>query len=330
MRPAIPAVVLALVVIATAADCSRTAGPTDWPRRPVKIIVPFIAGSGADIVTRLLAPRLSERWGHPAVVDNRPGTDGIVGVQAFVAANDEHTLLFTPMGQITLSPLLHDRLPFDPLRDLVPVAAVVDPSIAIAVAKGVPVASLPDLAKLARQQPDEYLWASIPGLPEIIFRAFLELEKVRVKHVPYRDQSVALQDLGAGRIHVMAASVPTFSALLQSGTVRLLAVTTRARIAAAPDVPTTAEAGYPVLISEGRWGFYGWRDMPATLRDRISEDIRHALDDTAIAARLSGMGLTAAPGDADEFARSLEEHRRHVHEIVRIIGLTPASASGGR
>jgi tripartite-type tricarboxylate transporter receptor subunit TctC len=294
------------------------------------VIVPFGAGSGPDIVTRLLAPRLSERWGQPAVIDNRPGADGIVGVQAFVSANDQHTLLFTPTGQITLSPLLHDQLPFDPVRDLVPVAAVVDPSIAIAVAKSVQVASLSDLAKLARRQPDQYLWAGIPGLPEIIFKAFLELETVRVKHVPYRDQSVALQDLGAGRIHVMAASVATLSPLLQSGAARVLAVTTRARIAAAPDVPTTTEAGYPVLTIEGRWGFYGWRDMPVTLRDRISEDIRHALDDTAIAARLAAMGLTVAPGDAEEFARSVEEHRRHVHEIVRIIGLKLVSASGGR
>ena len=138
------------IAIATCGACARSSGPTDWPTRPVKVIVPFGAGSGADLVTRFLAPRLSERWGQPVVIDNRPGADGIVGVQAFVSANDRHTLLFTPAGQITLSPLLHERLPFDPVRDLVPIAAVVNPSIAIAVAKTVQVASLADLAKLAR------------------------------------------------------------------------------------------------------------------------------------------------------------------------------------
>jgi tripartite-type tricarboxylate transporter receptor subunit TctC len=151
-----------------------------------------------------------------------------------------------------------------------------------------------------------------------------------MKHVPYRVQSMALQDLGAGRIHVLAASVATLSPVLQSGSARLLGVATRSRIVAAPDVPTTSEAGYPVLTTDGRWGFYGWRDMPVTLRDRISEDIRHALDDAGLAAKLAAMGLTVAPAGAREFAHAVEEQRRQVHEIASIIGLTPASTSRRR
>lgn len=321
---------LLTLVIATSPACTRSASSSEWPTRPVKVVVPFGPGSGADIVARLLAPRLSARWRQPVVIDNRPGADGVVGVQAFVSAKDRHTLLFTPAGQVTVSPFLHDRLPFDPVQDVVPVAAAIDPSMGIAVAKNVEVASLQDFAKLAHQQPDRYLWAAVPGLTEIIFKTFLVLEEARVKHVPYRDPSVALQDLGAGRIHVMTASVPTLAPLLQSGAARLLAVTTPGRIAAAPDVPTATEAGYPVLTTEGRWGFYGWRDMPVTLRDKISEDIRYALDDAALAAKLSAMGLAVAPGDAKEFGRAAEEQRRQVREMARIIGLKPPSHEGGR
>jgi tripartite-type tricarboxylate transporter receptor subunit TctC len=326
------ATLVLLLTIATAVSpaCRQSTGSGEWPTRPVKVIVPFGPGSGADVVTRLLAPRLSERWRQPVVIDNRPGADGVVGVQAFVSANDRHTLLFTPAGQVTVSPFLHDQLPFDPVRDLVPVAAAIDPSMGIAVAQHVRVASLRDLATLGRQQPDRYLWAAVPGLTEIIFKAFLALENVSMKQVPYREPAVALQDLGAGRIHVMTASVPTLAPLLQSGAARLLVVTTRARIASAPDVPTTTEAGYPVLTTEGRWGFYGWRDMPATLRDRISEDIHHAVDDRALAAKLAGMGLAVAPGDASEFARAAEEQRRQVYEMARIIGLKPPSGEGRR
>jgi tripartite-type tricarboxylate transporter receptor subunit TctC len=320
-------VVLLAVATATAISCAR-GGTSEWPTRPVKVIVPFGPGSGTDLVTRLLAPRLSERWRQPVVIDNRPGADGIAGVQAFVSADDQHTLLFTPAGQVTLSPLLHDQLPFDPSRDLVPIAATVDPSIGIAVAKEVPAASLAHLAALARSQPDRYLWAGVPGLPDVIFQAFLALEKARMKHVPYRVQSMALQDLGAGRIHVVSASVATLSPVLQSGSARLLVVATRKRIVAAPDVPTTVEAGYPVLTTDGRWGFYGWRNMPVTLRDRISDDIRHALDDAGLAAKLAAMGLTVAPAGAKEFAHAVEEQRRQVHAIASIIGLKPTSASG--
>jgi tripartite-type tricarboxylate transporter receptor subunit TctC len=322
-------VVLLAVAIAIAISCARGA-TTEWPTRPVKLIVPFGPGSGTDLVTRLLAPRLSERWGQAVVVDNRPGADGMAGVQAFVSGRDPHTLLFTPAGQVTLSPLLHDPMPFDPGRDLVPIAATVYPSIGIAVSKDVSVASLADLAALARSQPGRYLWASVPGLPDVMFRAFLALEKVRMRHVPYQVQAMALQDLGAGRIHVLTASVATLSPLLQSGSARLLAVATRSRIRAAPDVPTTGEAGYPVLTTDGRWGFYGPRDMPVTLRERISEDIRHALDDAGLAAKLAGMGLTVAPAGAVEFAHAIEEQRRQVHEIASIIGLKPASAPGER
>jgi tripartite-type tricarboxylate transporter receptor subunit TctC len=146
-----------------------------------------------------------------------------------------------------------------------------------------------------------------------------------MKHVPYQVQSMALQDLDAGRIQVLAASVATLSPVLQSGAARLVVVATRARIAAAPEVPTMIEAGYPVLATDGRWGFYGRPDMPPTLRDRISDDIRHALDDAALAAKLEAMGLTVAPAGAKEFAQAVEAQRRQVHEIATIIGLKPTN-----
>ena len=194
--------------LAIASACGRTASSSEWPTRPVKVIVPFGPGSGADVAVRLLAPRLSERWRQPVVVDNRPGADGIAGVQAFAAATDHHTLLFTPAGQVTLSPLLHERLPFDPVADLVPIAAVVNPSIGIATTSSAGAASLSDLVSRARQEPDRLMWAAVPGLPEVIFKAFLAIEKLQMKHVPYRDMSVALQDLGAERIHVLVGVGP--------------------------------------------------------------------------------------------------------------------------
>ncbi len=315
--------------LAIASACGRTASSSEWPTRPVKLIVPFGPGSGSDVVARLLAPRLSERWRQPVVVDNRPGADGIAGVQAFAAATDHHTLLFTPAGQVTLSPLLHEQLPFDPVADLVPIAAVVNPSIGIATTSS-GAASLSDLVSRARQEPDRLMWAAVPGLPEVIFKAFLAIEKLRMKYVPYRDMSVALQDLGAERIQVLVGSVPTLSPLLQSGRARLLVVTTSERISAAPEVPTTTEAGYPALSADGKWGFYGWRGIPDALRERISQDIHLVLDDPALVAKLSNMGLTVAPGTAEEFTRAIDRHRERVQEMARIIGLKPRSSDGGR
>jgi len=317
----------ALVVIgAVVANCARGNDSREWPTQPVKVIVPFGAGTGPDMVTRLLAPKLSERWAKAVVIDNRPGADGIVGVQAFVSASDEHTLLFMPAAQTTLTLLLHERLPYDPLRDVVPIAAAVAPSIGIAVTKDLHVTSPAELAARLRSQPG-LLWGSAPGLPDLIFKAFLALEKVDMKYVPYRDQAMAMTDLGSGRIHAFAASVTSLSPLLQSGSARLIAVTARSRIAAAPDVPTLSEAGYPTLATDGSWGFYGQRAISPALRDRISEDIRTALGDALLKTRLEAMGLTVAPADAAAFAADIDRQRSFVDGIANLLGLKPTGAA---
>ena len=315
-----------VVIGAVGANCAPNARSYDWPTQPIKVIVPFGAGTGPDTVTRLLAPKLSERWAQTVVIDNRPGGDGIVGVQAFVSANDEHTLLFMPAAQTTLTLLLHEQLPFDPVRDVVPVAAAVAASVGIAVTKGLNVTSPADLAARLRSQPG-LLWGSAPGMPDLIFKAFLALEKVDMKHVPYRDQSMAMTDLGSGRIHAFAASVTSLSPLLQSGSARLIAVTSRSRIAAAPEVPTLSEAGYPALATDGSWGFYGRRTISPVLRDRISADIQAALGDAVLTTRLAAMGLTVAPADAAAFAADIDRQRNFVNGLANLLGLKPTGAA---
>ena len=311
-----------VLTLAIGATCARGAGSIGWPTHPVRVIVPFGSGTGPDMVTRLLAPALSERWQQPVVIDNRPGADGLVGVQAFVSANDDHSLLFMPAAQVTLSALLHEHLPFDPEQHVVPVAGAVAPSIGIAVAKGLQVTSPADLAARLRSQPG-LLWGSAPGLPDIIFKAFLALEQVSMKHVPYRDQSMAMHDLGNGRIHAFAASVTSLSPMLQSGAARLIVVATSSRIAAAPDVPTMSEAGYPSLAIDGTWGFYGRRAITSMLRDRISEDVRAALGDASLHNRLVAMGLTVAPANANAFAADVDRQRGQIYYIANLIGLKP-------
>lgn len=323
-----------LVVVACtgllAGACTGSARSDEWPVRPVRVIVPFGAGTSSDLTARLFAPRLAERWRHPVVIDNRPGGDGVAGVQAFVAANDQHTLLFAPSGMITTNPRLHDHLPYDPVRDLVPICAAGRPSIGVAVAKTHGATSLAELVALVRGHPNEYLWAATPGLPELVFRALLQLEKLQMKHVAYRDIASAVHDLNAARIHLMVAALPTLSPALQTGAARLLAVTNSARVAAAPDVPTAREAGYPALTVDGFFGFFGWRDMPAALRDRIAVDIRYAAADKTVVTRLSKVGLAVAAGTSEDFARGVEDQRRQVDEIARIVGLKPPARDGGR
>ena len=145
--------------VLTACAWMQSSRPEEWPVRPVRVIVPFGAGTGSDLVARRYAPLLAERWQRAVVVDNRPGGDGTAGVQAFVAAKDGHTLLLAPIGLVTVNPLLHDQLPYDAERDRVPISAAVRTTIGIAVANDAGVHSLSELVALVRRHPERYLWA---------------------------------------------------------------------------------------------------------------------------------------------------------------------------
>ena len=307
----------AAIALLGIAACSKDT-PAQWPSKPVRLIVPFGAGTGSDLTARLFAPLLAERWATPVVVDNRPGGDSVIGLQAFVASADEHTLLFAPSGSVTLVPLLHESLGFNPAEDLVPIAAATKVAMAIAATKSVAVSSLADLVALARAEPGKYRWAAVPGLPELIFSAFLTMEHLQMTHVAYRDIPNALRDLGAGRVHIMVCSVATISSQLQAGTVRLVALTNSERSAIAPLVPTAIESGYPVLTVDGHWGFFGWRGMPDELRSRIADDIRHATSDATLVARLAAMGQMVDGGTTEAFAAAIERQRAQVTAIARI------------
>ena len=317
-------------VLAMISACGQTAPTGEWPTGPVRLIVPFGAGTSSDVAARLFAPLLAARWHHAVVVDNRPGGDGVTGAQVFVGARDQNSLMFAPTGLVTTNPLMHDELPYDPATDLVPIVAAGRPSLGIAVAEGIRVTTLGGLVALAGPRPGQYIWAATPGLPELVFWGFLKLERLEMKHVRYRDIAGAVQDLRAGRVHVMIAAVPTLSPALQSGTARLLAVTSSSRDDAASGIPTAADAGYPALTVDGLFGFWGWRGMPAELRDRIAADVRAAAADPELRSRLARVGFTVQAGTPAQFAEAVIVQREQVARIARIVDLKPPHRERGR
>ena len=163
---------LAGLVVLCAAIGIREGCAQSWPQRTVKLIVPLSPGTGTDVTARLYADRLSQRWGQPVVVENRPGADALVAVSAFVGARDEHTLLFSFGGPVTINPILMDKLPYDPERDLVPIVSASDSFLAVAVANYLDINSLDELAKRARAEPGKLTWAATAGLPRFAFAGF--------------------------------------------------------------------------------------------------------------------------------------------------------------
>jgi tripartite-type tricarboxylate transporter receptor subunit TctC len=292
-----------------------------WPQRTVRLFVPLGAGSGADIGGRLLADRLSKKWGQPVVVENRPGGDGIVAIGGFVNARDDHILLFAPSSTFTAHPYLHDNLPYKP-ADLAPIARVSNTIIAISVPSTMQVKSLDELIKLIRSQPGKLNWAGVTGALDFLFEAFLKTSNLQMSKVPYRNTVDAANDLAEGRIQVYRSAYAIIRPRLLAGKARMLAVSNSVRAPASPDTPTVAEAGYPALTIDGLVGLFGPPSMPMALRERIAGDIKAVIDaDPAVGERLTLTGQFVNPGGPAEFGKSIDEQRETIAAAAKVLGV---------
>jgi len=317
------AAVLALLLGALA-DGSSVCTAAEWPRRAVHLIAPLPAGSSTDFAARLFAEKLSRRWGQPVIVENRPGADGVLGVTAFLGSDDDHTLLYAISAVVTVHPITQPGLPYDPVRDLVPIAPTSDVVLAIAASEKNSIRSLDDLVRTARAEPGKLNWASSPGLPPLVVGGFFRNAKLDLVAVSYRDLAPALQDLGEGRIDIFVHSLGVIMPQVQAGRARLLAVASNVREPLAPATPTVAEAGYAELRMDGVVGFFGRRGMPDPLRDQIASDVRAIASEPEIRDKLAGLGQAARPGTAAEFAALLNDYRGRLAELARAMDFKTA------
>ena len=308
----IPAALAAILLLFAAPGCFAE----DWPRRAVHLVVPIGVGSAPDVAARLFAERLAARWGQPVVVVNRPGADGLVGVTAFAASHDDHTLLFSPAAPMSVFPLTQPGLPYDAASDFVPICSAIDTYGAIAITGSLHADSLAELEALARGRRGGLNWASGGGAFPLLVAAFAAASGVEMTQVSYREQSQALHDLAEGRIDIVATTLTPLLPLAQSGRIRILAVTNSSRAAIAPRVPTAIESGHPELHFEGLVGFFGGRGMPASRRDRIADDIR-AVADAPFRERLATAGQAVRTGRPEEFARDIEAQRVALGALAR-------------
>jgi len=314
---------LKLIAASTLAGPVSSLHAGQWPHRPVRFIVPASAGSATDVIARLFAEALANRWKQPVVVENRTGADGLIGTAAFVAARDEHVLLFSFAAPISLLPFIHASLSYDPAQDLVPIAMATDTFVVLTVHSSLKVYSLQQFVSLARSQPGKLnSYAPASALPYLM-AGFLKSQGLDVVQVPYRDQALGVQDHAQGRIQLMIHVLTTALPLVQAGHIRLLAVTNGRRSPMIPDVPTAAESGFPELAYEGLLGLFGPRGMSPELRDRISADVRVVATDPALAARIAAIGQLARGTTPDEFAERIEAQRAKIATIMQETGMRP-------
>lgn len=322
MRPFVRVMASAILMsFGLGAACAQTP-PDRYPQRGVKFILPFGPGSGSDIAARLIAEKLQAKWGKPVVVEPRPGGDGLIAINAFMSAKDDHTLLFASTASFIVHPYtLQAKPPYEAERDLVPIARAVDSGLAVAISAGSGANSLAEFVALARKNPGKLNVAGGAGLAELTVRAFVKEQNLDVSIVPYRDIIQAGQDLAENRIQLVSASLSMPMPHVQAGKAKIAAIAAPRRTPLAPDVPSAPEAGFPTLGYESTIGFYGPEGMGLELRRRIAADVIEALNDPTVAKRLFNAGMAANPQGPEELAAIVKQQRAATARLADILGV---------
>lgn len=284
-----------------AAPFAHAAG---YPEKPVRFVVPTTQGGGADTLARHIATRASERWGQQVVVENRPGANGITGVEAVAkAAPDGYTLLMTFTDHF-VNPSLYKALPFNMAKDFAPVVFVGSLPFVLAVHPGVPANSVQELIALALAKPGKLNFGSAGtgGSVHLAGELFKAMAGIDITHVPYKGTSAAMPDLVSGRIEMMFPSAITAKPFSDNGRLKLLAVTSAKRSPDVPQLPTVAESGIPGFEVGIWYGVIVPAGVPADIVKKLNADIREILSAEDLKSLMAKQGVTLAPGTPEQFS----------------------------
>lgn len=311
---------LALGLLALCIGLSAEA--QSWPQKPVRLVLPLGPGSGADIGARLFADRFSKRWRQPVVVDNRPGGDGVIALNAVISAKDDHTLLWGPSSAFVGYPYTMDKLPYDK-AELLPAARVSTTVVAIAVPASGP-GTLKEFVALARQNPGRLNWTSITQITDITTAGFIKNNGLQMERIGYKDTVSALNDLVEGRIHFYTAAYAIVRTQASAGRIKLIALTNRKR-APGLDLPTVTEAGYPELEFDGLVGIWGTRSSGLTdaARERIAADVKAIAAEPQVVERLTATAQVINPGTGADLSASMEEQAATLARVAGMVGIKP-------
>lgn len=325
-RGLIAAGVAALLVTATAAaQSASTSSGQAFPVRPVRILVPFSAGSVTDLLARTVGEKLTEGWGQQVVVENRPGAASVVGTgMAAMAAPDGYTLLMVSNGHAVVGSL-YSKLPFDPIKDFSGITRVASVTLVLVTPATLPAATLKEFIALARAKPGalNYASAGLGSTAYVSAELFKSVAQVNIVHVPYKGLPEALTDTMTGRVQMYFLGIVGGLPHIQAGRVRALAVSTPKRAPALPDVPTMAEAGLPGFDYDAWFGLLTLAKVPRPQVARLHRDVVRVLDLPDVRARLSGAGADPSPNTPEQFDALIRADAAKLGKILRDAGIQP-------
>ena len=314
---------LLALVLALGLGSVASAQVPEWaPTKPVRIIVPIV-GSTNDVLARLVAPKLQESLGQPVVVENKGGAGGNIGAD-YVAKSppDGHTLLVGYNGPLAINVTLFDKMPFDPVKDLVPITLAVTSPQYLVVNPGVPVKNVAELVALARAQPGKLSYASVSvGSASHLTMEMLKLEAgVDLTHIPYKGAAPALTDLVAGNVQAAFMVPGNVLQFAKEGRLRLIASSGAKRFPGTPNVPTLVESGYPGLVATSWIGFLAAGGTPRNIVDRYHKELAKILQSPDVRDRLTAMEFDVVAGTPEQFSAWIRSEIPRWGKVIKATG----------
>jgi tripartite-type tricarboxylate transporter receptor subunit TctC len=321
MRSTFRAIAVALLALFALPQLAPAQGA--FPSHTVKFIVPFPPGGINDILARIIADKLQAKWGHAIVIENKTGAGGNIGADlAYLAPPDGYTLFIAPPGPIAINQTLYKKLTYKP-EEFVPITVVGQvPNVTI-VKKELPVNSLKELVEYIKKNPGKVVFGSQGNgaTPHLTANMFMTMTGTKMVHVPYRGETLVLQDMLGGHVDLFFGNVSAALALWRDGKVKVLAVLDKARTANMPNVPTTAEAGMPALVSTGWFAMVGPPKMPAALQAQIAKDTIEVLKMPDVQEKFRKVSVEPVGGTPAETAAFIKDEARRWGEVIKQTGV---------
>lgn len=319
--------IVAKLMMATFSACAATAcwaqadPASNYPNRPVRLIVQFAPGTTTDIIARTIGQKLTEVWGQQVIIDNRAGAGGVIATElASKAVPDGYTLAMSPSGAMAVAPSLYAKLGYDVLRDFAPITNIVTQAQVLVASLSIAAKTVKDVVELARSRPGEINYGSVGAgtVTHLAMEMLQNVAKVKFNHIPFKGSPPAHIELIGGRIQVMFDGLPASLPQIRGGKIRGIAVSSLERQKFVPELPTIAESGYPGFEATGWGGLVAPAKTPPAILDKINRDVVRIMESPETRDKFYGMGFVPAPGTRAQYAAfmrsEIEKWAKVIHE----------------
>lgn len=313
-----------LLALAACTACTASFGQA-WPSKPLRLVVPFPAGGGTDIIAREVTQKITDATKWSFIVDNKPGSGGAIGLDNVAKSPaDGYNLVLGQTSNLAISPSLYKKLPYDPIKDLTPISMVANSPMALVVAADSPYKSLADVVSAAKAKPGTINFATSGNgtVAHLATELFQKEAGIRMVHIPYKGATMGINDVIGGQVQIYVSSVPTLIGHIKNGKLRALAVTSLKRVDDLPQTPTIAESGYKNFEAVTWFGILGPARLPKEMVVTLNAEINKALQNTELQKKLSDQGADVAGSTPDHFSKLIRDEMSRWGKVVKESGAT--------